>query len=323
MASVVRGDHVAPKAARTTVGRWCDTWIEGYKTRRKGTVRQAEVHIKLIKARFGAVPLSAVKPSDVRAWCAQLKIDGYADSYIHALHGRLSQLYGDAVHDGIVPRSPCSRGTSPGEGKQRPFVPTTAQVWGLYKAVPLGIRPAILLGAHAGLRLAEAAALPPEDVDFLGRVINPTIQWPNEPLKSETSMTPIPVPSELVLELAAALAAGDGRTFVTMEDGCPGGPWAIERAVRVARAAHADPLPADQDEDCTGCLIPGLPSPLPLPRPAPPLRLAAHRLRSGRQDRASADAARLGQDHAGQLRAPLARQGRVLPSGRRCRLRRT
>ena len=45
-----------------------------------------------------------------------------------------------------------------------------------------------------------------------------------------------------------------------MEDGRPAGPWAIERAVRVARAAHADTLPADHDEDCTGCLIPGLPA---------------------------------------------------------------
>jgi len=37
----------------------------------------------------------------------------------------------------------------------------------LYKAVPVGVRPSILLGAHAGLRLDEAAGLPPEDVDFL------------------------------------------------------------------------------------------------------------------------------------------------------------
>jgi len=37
-------------------------------------------------------------------------------------------------------------------------------------------------------------------------------------------MTPIPVPSELTLELSAALTTGNGRTFVTMEDGRPAGP---------------------------------------------------------------------------------------------------
>ena len=46
-----------------TVGEWCDKWLAGYGTRRASTVRQAEVHVKIIKAHFGSVPMSAVKPS--------------------------------------------------------------------------------------------------------------------------------------------------------------------------------------------------------------------------------------------------------------------
>jgi integrase len=94
-----------------------------------------------------------------------------------------------------------------------------------------------LLGAHAGLRLAEAAALRPEDVDFIRGVVSPAIQWPSEPLKSQTSKTPIPIPNELSLELSATFARGRGLTIVTAEDGRPiAGPWAIERAVRDARS---------------------------------------------------------------------------------------
>lgn len=234
-ASLVRGDHIVPKAGRTTVTEWCETWLDGYRTRRKSTVRQAEVHIKIIKERFGPVPLSAVKPSDVKGWTAKLKADGRADSYVYALHARLSQLFSDAVHDGIVPRNPCSRRTSPGAGSQTPYVATTAQVWALHDAVPLGIRPAVLLGAHAGLRLAEAAALRLENVNFMHGVITPTIQWPAEPLKSDTSRTPIPIPNELTLELSAAVALSDGRTIVANEMGRPAGPWAIQRAMRDAR----------------------------------------------------------------------------------------
>jgi len=108
-----------------------------------------------------------------RPWLdRQLKAEGRADSHAYALHARLSQLFSDAVHDGIAPRNPCFRRTSPGTGKQRPYVATTEQVWALYNAVPAGIRPAILLGAHAGLRLAEAAALRPEDVDFIRGVVS-------------------------------------------------------------------------------------------------------------------------------------------------------
>lgn len=88
-------------------------------------VRQAVAHIKIIKAHFENVPLSAVKPSDVRSWTAVLKDEGRADSYVDA-----------------------------------------RQAWALYDAVPAGVQPAVLQGAHAGLRLAEAAALRVEDVDL-------------------------------------------------------------------------------------------------------------------------------------------------------------
>ena len=116
MASIVRGDHVAPKVARLTVGEWSDKWLDGYRTRCKSTVRQAEVHLKLLKEHFGAVPMASVKPSDVRGWTAQLKAEGRADSYVYALHARLSQLFSDAVHDGIVSRIPAPAGHRPAQG---------------------------------------------------------------------------------------------------------------------------------------------------------------------------------------------------------------
>lgn len=236
-AAQVRGDYVDPKTARTTVAEWCETWLDGYRTRRPKTVRQAEVHLKLIVKAFGSLPLSAVKPSDVKVWTARLKSEGRADSYVYALHARLSQLMNDAVHDGVIARNPCSRRTSPGTGSQRPYVASTEQIWMLHDAVPRGLQAAILLGAFVGLRLAEAAALRPDDVDFMRGVVSPAVQWPAEPLKSEISKTPVPIPNELALLLSAAVAIGDGTTIVTNEAGRAAGPWAIERAVRDVRRA--------------------------------------------------------------------------------------
>lgn len=235
LAALLRGDHVTPKYAKLTVGEWCDKWLAGYGTRRKSSVRQAVTHIKIIKAHFEHVPLSAVKPSDVRSWTAVLKDEGRADSYVYSLHSRLSQLFTDAVHDGLVARNPCSRRTSPGMGKQRPYVATTGQVWALYDAVPAGVRPAILLGAHAGLRLAEAAALRVEDVDFVNGVVAPKAQWLDEPLKSDISRTPIPIPKEMAHLLAEAIKLGDGRFLASDQWGNPAGPWTIERAIRACR----------------------------------------------------------------------------------------
>jgi integrase len=103
----------------------------------------------------------------------------------------------------VVPRSPCSRRTSPGQGKPRPYVATTDQVWALYGAMPARYGAAVLLAAFAGLRLAEACGLRAGDVDFMRGSITPAVQYPAEALKTDTSRTAIPVPQVLALELAA------------------------------------------------------------------------------------------------------------------------
>jgi len=236
-AKLVMGTHVAPRDARTTVGEWCDTWLDGYRGKRDSTVRQAEVHLQRIRAAFGPMQLSAVRPSHVRTWLAQLAAEGLAQSYVYALHARLAQLYADAVHDGLVAKSPCSRRTSPAAGKQRPYVCTSEQMWALHDAMPEHLRAAILLGAFAGLRLAEVCGLRVADVDFMRGVVSPAVQYPADPLKTETSRTPVPVPQSLALELSAHVASTQRRGDWMLGNlwGEQLAPWTLERAIRAAR----------------------------------------------------------------------------------------
>ena len=105
----------------------------------------------------------------------------------------------------------------------------------LYDAFPESLLPAILLGAFAGLRVADVSALRISDVDFMRGVVTPAIQYPAEPLKSECSKAPVPIPTELTLLLAAAVQAVGGSTIVTDPIGRPTSPWAIERAMRAHR----------------------------------------------------------------------------------------
>lgn len=270
-AALVTGTHVDPRTARTTVEQWCAEWLRGYGTRRASTVRQARVHIAKIVEAFGPMPLSAVRPSHVKAWTARLRDDGLELSYVYALHARLAQVFADAVHDGIVPRSPCSRRTSPGQGRPRPYVATTEQIWALYGAMPPARRVSILLGAFAGLRLAEACGLRVADVDFMRGRITPAVQYPAEPLKTETSRAAVPVPHVLVLELAAHVqqwpgeaarypsrqargeatrsadpqatrrpAGPTGGPLLVDELGHQLGPWTLGRTFRAARAVVED-----------------------------------------------------------------------------------
>lgn len=234
-AAVQTGAYVDPKTAKTTVEQWCATWLAGYATRRASTVRVAETHLAHIVRAFGTRPLAAVRPSDVRSWTAKLKADGAADSYVYALHARLSQVMSDAVHDGILARNPCSQRTSPGAGKQRGYVATTGQVWALHDAFPEHLRAAVLLGAFVGLRTAEAVGLRVVDVDFMRGIVTPAQQYRTEPLKTETSRTAVPIPSELALELAASVQRWEGEHVLTDGKGGQAAPWHLDRAVRAAR----------------------------------------------------------------------------------------
>jgi len=82
-------------------------------------------------------------------------------------------------------------------------VATPEQVWALYDATG-GLGPAVLLGAFAGLRVAESCGLRREDVAFLAREIRPAVQYPAEPLKTEMSKTPLPTADSLMTEISPA-----------------------------------------------------------------------------------------------------------------------
>jgi integrase len=102
-------------------------------------------------------------------------------------------------------------------------------------AIDEHLRPAVLLGAFAGLRTSETCALRVSDVDFMRGIVSPAIQWPAEPLKTECSRTPVPIPQELDLTLTTAVKKFGGATVVTDEAGRSSSPWELQRAVRMAR----------------------------------------------------------------------------------------
>jgi integrase len=241
-AALVSGTHVAPRDAALTVAQWCDMWLTGYAVNRASSVRLARFHVAQIVAEFGHLPLSALRPSQVKTWVAKLQADELAPSYVYALHSRLAQICSDAAHDGLLGRSPCSRRTSPPMGKPKPYVATTAQIWALYDALPAHLRVAVLLGAFAGLRTAEACGLRVSDVDFTRGVVHPVQQFGGGPLKTNGSDRPVPVPRELTLLLSSSVQSHPGETLVTNGRGRPVRPQTVERAVREVRSG-IDGLP--------------------------------------------------------------------------------
>jgi len=142
---------------------------------------------------------------------ARLQAEGQSQNYVYSLHSRLSQI----MSDGVLGRNPCSRRTAPPMGKQKVYVATTEQVWAIHDALPDNFRFAVLLGASAGLRVAEVSALRLSDVDFTRGVVHPVRQWPEEPLKTPGSDAAIPIPRDLALLLAASVKMYPSNMMVT------------------------------------------------------------------------------------------------------------
>ncbi len=165
-----------------------------------------------------------------------------------------------------------------------------------HDAMPEHLRVSVLLGAFVGLRVAEAAALRVSDVDFMRGVVKPAIQYPAEPLKSETQQDGRSrSPNELALDARGATCSSTAATtVVTNEIGRPSSPVG-DRA--------GDPL--EQEPGRRAC---------PEGFRFHDLRhyLASLLIGTGlrRQGRPVAAAARERDDDAQHLRAPVARQRR-------------
>lgn len=106
----------------------------------------------------------------------------------------------------------------------------------MHDVMPEHLRAAVLLGAFAGLRLAETCGLRVVDVDFMRGIVSPVVQYPEQPLKSDTSRTAVPIPESLALDLSAHVAQWRAETVLTNEWGKRLAPWCLERAMRSARA---------------------------------------------------------------------------------------
>src|SRR4029453_13344224 len=91
------GSWIAPRAAKMTVEEWCKRGLDGNRTRESPTARMAEVHIAKIVGAFGPRRLDSIRPSDIKSWLVQLQTE-HAPSYVYALHARLAQVLGNAVH---------------------------------------------------------------------------------------------------------------------------------------------------------------------------------------------------------------------------------
>lgn len=234
-AAIVGGTHVAPRDATITMAQWADTWLTSYAVNRTNTLRAAKSQVAHVVDEFGELPLSAIRPSAVKAWTGKLQQRGFSPNYVYACYVRLSQMLTDAIHDNLLGRNPCSKRIAPPRGGQKVYVASTEQVWAFHDAMPEHLRAAVLLGAFAGLRVGEVCGLRVSDVDFMRGVVHPVQQFRGAPLKTAASDQEIPIPRDLANLLSASVQQFGTGAMVTDVDGTPCSPRHLQLAVVTAR----------------------------------------------------------------------------------------
>ncbi|RPE75214.1 MULTISPECIES: site-specific integrase [unclassified Frondihabitans] len=171
------GAWVDPKTAKVTLASFYSDWA----TRQvwaNGTMRAMDTAMK--GCTFRDKPLRDLRRSHVESWVKTLTTT-LAPGTVRTRFNNVRSVLRAAVKDRLL-------GADPSEGVALPrlrraahamSIPTPEQVGRMLEACDLRLRPLVLLGAFAGLRIGEVAAVRLSDVDFLRRHLHVQrqVQW--------------------------------------------------------------------------------------------------------------------------------------------------
>lgn len=261
--AVRRNEWIDPVDADTTVLQVAQAWVQ--EATKPETIDVRTSFVRNLGP-LGAMPVSAVKTSDILAWRKTLLtgrswLDGtpLSESTTANTVGQLMSVLKRAQQDRMILAVPTVRvpKSAPARSVSRQDLLTEQEVQqaatavatgkGHYKARPW-LRSMILVAAGSGLRVSEVCALRPEDVNFLRHTITVSRQMGRGgvamPPKSQASLRTIPVPRWVTAEIVEWLQAhpvGESGWVWTRPTGKPDRPFdrsAVTHGLLPAIKAH-------------------------------------------------------------------------------------
>ena len=206
-----RGSYVDPRAGRTTLGAYAERWFEAQPWR-QSTRSTAQSHLdNHIGPAFGDAELADITNTAIQKWVNDMA-ETLAPATVDAVYRRFVSILEGAVADRLIASSPAVRIRLPRKANGDSLtVLEWADVEALADAVRDRFRAGVWAMAAGGLRMSEALGLSLDEIDFLrGEIhvehqlvtlagIGPTLGPP----KTGSSARSVPIPDELVTELAA------------------------------------------------------------------------------------------------------------------------
>ena len=163
------------RVASYFITEYAEKWLERtYPNANPRTKEAAKRHVKILTNAIGNLPVSDVKPSDIKEiYSTHYKT--LSHEYIKQAKSYFCAVFDSAVADGIIPSNPArDRTAKPHRGTvggHRSITPQERE-WILTKATTHRVHPLAMAMLYAGLRPQEAKALLIErDVDFKAETI--------------------------------------------------------------------------------------------------------------------------------------------------------
>lgn len=222
--ALASGTWVSPDSGRITVRELVeDRWRPTKADRSPKYLRNLDSAISVhVIPRWGTIPISLVKPSDVQAWASGIARD-LSPASAHAAFNPLRQAFGMAVRDRLVSWNPCEGIRLPEARPNDPTPLTVRQVAALVAVLPaLRDRLMVQVLAFGGLRFSELAGLRARDVKRDHLYLMHAVTYPKgggyllKDLKNHESR-PVPLPPSVMADLLAytRLMAPDVFVFGT------------------------------------------------------------------------------------------------------------
>ena len=167
------------------VREYAEKWLErSYPNISPSTKQGLKTHLKTLINAIGDLPMSEVKPSDIKSIYSD-KYKGLSNSYIKAAKQLYCSLFDSAVADGLILSNPArDRTAKPHRGTiggHRSITPQERQ-WIETLCTDHRARPVAMAMLYAGLRPQEVKALNIDtDVDFVNEIITVRATAHNDP----------------------------------------------------------------------------------------------------------------------------------------------
>ncbi len=158
---LTRGTYCDPQAGKVRFADFAAEWRKSVVHLRAGTLSNIDTRMAVhILPEFGKYPLSAIEPSDVRAWVAGLTRKDLAPTSVVPIYRLFARIMSVAESDGKIPRSPCRGVALPAQVSRTEMrFLTPEQIRDLAETIGPRYRALIYTAAYTGMRWGECGAL--------------------------------------------------------------------------------------------------------------------------------------------------------------------